>query len=370
MRIANKITLLIIFLLGGFGVNTWIGLRQMEHIRSTLAAMTNYDVVLTEAVTKIYQLQLQKSILLQQTIGIAEELGFEKLEFARNSYLRDQLKNIRRTLNEYTAEGAKASERARQAAGARQMASDDDQRSQLGDMSEGLNRLDESRRKYHASIELLLDSVEAGCFQLSLEDLENLQRQENALSKDVHELLKWVQDFSRGSLARTEHWETQAQRTLLLCLWLSVIIGIVVTVWIVRSIVRPLGRLSAAAAQIGQGDFNVRLNVTSGDELAQLAQTFTTMAGQLEEFQRRLEEQNAHLKETNAELDHFIRVVGEEIANPLTMMVGYCAYLEQHASGTLDPKSLEALQGLRRSTVRMHQIAKELLEFNKTKRCK
>lgn len=369
MKIANKITLLIIFLSCVLGGSTWFGLRQIAHIRSELSAMINYDMVLMEAVTSVHQLQLQKNILLQQLIGIAEELGFEQTTFARGSYLRDQLKNIRQGINQYLQEGAKESQRAREAAsGALRMTVSDDQRSELGGMVEGLERLEAARQAYHASLEQLLNAVEAGGFQLSLEDLENLQRQENGLSKDVQELLVWVQKFSRGSLTRSGQWEAQSQQTLVLCLWLSVLIGMILAIWIVRSIVRPLDRLSRAAVQIGKGDFNVQLDVSSHDELARLSETFNTMSRQLEEFKRRLEEQNASLKETNAELDRFIQFIGHEIANPLTMMVGYCAYLEQHAAATLDPKSQEALQGLRKSTVRMHQMVKELLEFNKAKR--
>lgn len=368
MRIANKITLLIVFLLCVMGANTWVGLSQMNHIRGAFAAMADYDVVLMESVTNVHELQLKKTVLLQQLVGIAEELGFEHLTFARSSYLHDQLKNIHAALGQHMQQGSEEITKGRSAAaGASHMASGD-QRAKLTVMLGGLHQLESALKNYYASIEKLLGSVEAGGFQLSLEDLQNMQRQENTLSKDSKDLLKQVQDFSRDSLARTGQWEKQAQKTLMLSLWLSVTIGIILTLWIVRSIVRPLDQLSRATRQIGQGDFKIRLNASSKDEVAQLAQAFNTMSAQLDEFKTRLENQNTDLKETNAELDRFIRILGEDIANPLMMMVGYCAYLEQHAAAGMDPKSQEALQGLRRSTVRMHEMVKQLLEFNKAKR--
>ena len=101
MKIANKIILLIIFLYGVLAVNTWMGLRQVGNIRNEFAAMANYDVGLMESVTAIHEIQLEKSVLFQRLISIAEELGFEHISFARTSYLKDQLKNIHEQSSRY-----------------------------------------------------------------------------------------------------------------------------------------------------------------------------------------------------------------------------------------------------------------------------
>jgi len=368
MKIANKIILLIVFLLCVLGANTWVGVRQMANIRSEFAAMADYDVVLMEAVTSIHQLQLQKNVLLQRTIGIAEELGFEKVPFARVSYLKDQLKVIQEGMDQYAQAGARETLRARRtAAQAFDVAVGEEQRGPLREAMEGLNRLESARRQYDASIAAILASVEAGGFQLSLEDLENIQRQENALSKDVEDLLKRVQAFSRDSLLRTGQWEAQAQRVLLWSLLITVIVGCLLAWWLVQSIVRPLRSLDAAARQVGTGNFKVNLSAASKDELADLARAFNAMSAQLEEFKARLEKQNRDLKSANEELDKFIHIMGHDIVDPLTMMIGYCAYVEAHANG-LDPKSLEALQGIRRASTKMHQMVKDLLQFTKSKR--
>jgi signal transduction histidine kinase len=186
----------------------------------------------------------------------------------------------------------------------------------------------------------------------------------------VERLLKDVQNFSRESLVKTGRWEAQAQHGLFLSLWVTVVGGFLLAWWIVGSIVRPLRRLNEAAVAIGQGHFQVRLSTGSGDELAKLAEAFNTMSGQLEEFKSRLEKQNHDLKTVNAELDRFIHIMGHDIANPLTVMIASCAYLEQHAGQAMDPKSLEALQGIRKASTKMHQMVKEMLEFTRSKRPK
>ena len=371
MNIANKIILLIVFLLCVLSVNTWVGLRQMVHIRAQFAAMAGHGAVLTEAVEAIHQLQLQKGILLQRLIGIAEEMGFEQVGFARAEYLRDQLKNIREGLGRYAQAGAQETWRARRAASmAAQTAGDEDQRLRLRQILEDLNRLETARRGYNALLEGMLHSIESGGFQLSLEDLENCQRRENDLAKGIEGFLKRVQNFSRDSLVKAGQWEDRAQRVLALILGMTAMLGCLLAWWIVLSIVRPLRALSSAAGQVGRGNFDVRLDASSKDEFAQLASAFNVMIRQLAGLKAQLEQQNADLKTANVELDRFIHIMGQDIANPLTVMIGYCAYLEQHHGAAMDAKSMEALQGIRRSSTRMHQMVKELLEFTKSKRIK
>ncbi|MBI4308694.1 MAG: HAMP domain-containing protein [Candidatus Omnitrophica bacterium] len=371
MSIANKITLPIVFLLCILALNTWVGLRQMSNIRMEFAAMTDHNMVLMESITDVHQLQLQKNVLLQRLIGIAEELGFEEVNFSRVSYLQDQIKSIRQGFERYAQSGAQETLRARRtAAAAVDVSCDQEQRAQLRRMMEGFNRLESTRRAYDVFITDLLKAVEAGGFQLSLEDLQYVQDQENRLSRDVGEFLRQVQSFSRSSLERTRQWEARTQEVLSVVLWMTMIAGCLLAWWIARSIVRPLKSLSAAARNVGEGDFKVRLNTSSKDELAEVAKAFNTMSLQLEEFKTRLEKQNQELKEANADLDRFIHLMGHDIVDPLMIMIGYCAYLEQHIGPSVDSKSVESLQGIRRASTKMQQMVKDLLGFTKSKRLK
>jgi HAMP domain-containing protein len=369
MRIANKIILLIVLLLCLMAASAWIGIRQMGNIRQEFSAMAHYDVTLTASVTTLHQLQLQKNILLQRLIGIAEELGYENLSFARSSYLHDQLLTIREGLKKYseggTTETLRAKDLFRQAGG---LTSQADQRASIETMLATLERLEKTRRGYDDSLMKMLTAVEAGGFKLSLEDLENIQHQEDDLTAEVEGLLKFVQDFLGSSLARTVKWEASAQRQLWGLLLTSLVLSLALAFWIVRSIVRPLQELSAAVKTIGEGNFRVQVSTASGDELARLGQAFNTMSQKLEEFKLRLEKQNADLRMANADLDHFIHVMGHDIADPLMVMLAYCVYLEGHMGQSMDSKSMESLQGIRKASTKMHAMVQDLMKFAKSKR--
>jgi signal transduction histidine kinase/CheY-like chemotaxis protein len=65
----------------------------------------------------------------------------------------------------------------------------------------------------------------------------------------------------------------------------SLIAGFIVA----RRLVRPLSELRDGAARIGQGDLNTQLNVTTGDEIEQVAQEFNRMALALADSHAHLE---------------------------------------------------------------------------------
>lgn len=76
----------------------------------------------------------------------------------------------------------------------------------------------------------------------------------------------------------------------------------VLTVAMRRVVIRPVDRLAAAAARVGQGDFEARAPVTSRDELGRLSEAFNDMTGQLAQAYRELEAKNAELERALAEV--------------------------------------------------------------------
>ena len=60
----------------------------------------------------------------------------------------------------------------------------------------------------------------------------------------------------------------------------------VVAAWLARSVVRPIGALTASVDAIRRGDFDHRIEHTSDDELGRLAAGFNRMAETLAEYRR------------------------------------------------------------------------------------
>jgi methyl-accepting chemotaxis protein len=69
--------------------------------------------------------------------------------------------------------------------------------------------------------------------------------------------------------------------TTLLVIAISLLIGIVMIYFIIRSISKPLLKLTEASARIGRGDLSDRIHIRSKDELGQLALAFNVMTDSL-----------------------------------------------------------------------------------------
>jgi signal transduction histidine kinase len=92
------------------------------------------------------------------------------------------------------------------------------------------------------------------------------------------------------------------------------------SVFVTGRIVGPLRRMATASRRIADGHYAERVPVSSRDELGELAQTFNTMAGALEDTERRRRE--------------LIGDVAHELRTPIATLEGY---LEGLLDGIVEP---------------------------------
>lgn len=86
-------------------------------------------------------------------------------------------------------------------------------------------------------------------------------------------------------------------RTILLIGSLALLVALILAIGLARTITQPVLALQQGAARFGQGDLQVRLPVTTGDELSQLAQEFNLMATVLAEKESQLRRHTEELEE-------------------------------------------------------------------------
>ena len=138
-------------------------------------------------------------------------------------------------------------------------------------------------------------------------------------------------------------------------LTLFIVFGIVVSVMMSGIISKPLERLSKAAKEIREGNFNVKINKTNFTEINDLINSYNEMGSQLNELYTSLEqkvqertvalkEANHKLQETQAMMVHSekMRSLGElvagiahEINNPINFIHGNIMILQNYANDLL-----------------------------------
>ena len=148
----------------------------------------------------------------------------------------------------------------------------------------------------------------------------------STLGRDFRLLGQW--DFSLAPshhlstylLWTTQSWNTAVQTfstVLLVGFFLStLLVGIVLTWLVGRSVFRPLRRLQDAASRISGGDLSPQSPYQKKDELAPLFRAFETMRGRLEE--------NRHLRERyEADRRDMIAHIAHDLKTPVTAINGY-----------------------------------------------
>lgn len=176
--------------------------------------------------------------------------------------------------------------------------------------------------------------------------------------------------------------ESALVRTALL-LVAFLFLAIATSVLLARRMVRPIKSMQLAAARIGEGALDHRLEVTRRDELGMLADEFNRMAGQLQESYAGLEEKVAErthaLATALAELDEksrqlqtvsrhkseFLATMSHELRTPLHAIIGFSEILHEQMFGTLNEQQLDYLDDVLEASRHLLFLINDILDIAK-----
>jgi signal transduction histidine kinase len=144
-----------------------------------------------------------------------------------------------------------------------------------------------------------------------------------------------------------------------------VIVATALTMMIARRLSRPIEQLSRAADTVGQGNFDVQVDVSTHDEVAQLARSFNTMAGNLRERDARLRETNVQLvqSEKMAAVGQLSAGLAHEVKNPLAGILGFAQLTRRSLDNP--EKISKNLDVIERETRRCTDIISNLMHFSR-----
>jgi two-component system, NtrC family, sensor kinase len=176
---------------------------------------------------------------------------------------------------------------------------------------------------------------------------------------------------------RAKIWRT----ALLLAAFLAA--GIALSVLLARRLVRPITQMRTAAARIGAGAYDERIELRRRDELGGLADELNTMATSLQasvqSLEQKVEERTRELQRALAELSrkgrqlevasehksHFLANMSHELRTPLNAIIGFSQVLRQRLFGPINEKQEEYLDDILSSGNHLLSLINDVLDLSK-----
>ncbi len=164
------------------------------------------------------------------------------------------------------------------------------------------------------------------------------------------------------SLSLSENLTTETS-LLLQTITFSIIVLIAVDAGVIgyfvsKSISKPIRKLYKATKKLEEGDYNVKVDINTGDEIQKLAKAFnnTTMA------LSRLEQER---KELDTAKTDFLSITSHELRSPMTPMKAQLQMLSEGYFGKLKKKQKESIEIITRNADRLDRIIVDFLEISR-----
>ena len=161
------------------------------------------------------------------------------------------------------------------------------------------------------------------------------------------------------------------------------LLAIATGVLLARRLVRPIESIQTAAAKIGSGALDQRIEVASNDELGALAEEFNRMAARLQEsyssLEQKVEERTRELETALRELDEksreleaasehksaFLANMSHELRTPLNAILGFSQVLREQMAGEINAKQAEYLDDVLSSGNHLLALINDVLDLSK-----
>lgn len=147
---------------------------------------------------------------------------------------------------------------------------------------------------------------------------------------------------------------------------LGLIAAIAASVLLARRMVRPIREIETRARQIGEGRFDHRIALSTGDELEALANQFNLMAGRVQDTyamqETRIAERTRELALANEAKTRFLAAASHDLRQPIHALALFVGQLRSvHLPN--DAKTL--LEKIERSVEALNELLEALLDLSK-----
>jgi len=192
----------------------------------------------------------------------------------------------------------------------------------------------------------------------------------------------FAQGMAAEFLSSAKETTDQSIKTMYLLLFFLVLAMTLFTVYLTRSITRPVEALRAATVKIGKGKFDTQLDIKAGGELGELAISVREMTDNLSKVTASRDELNKEIVERRkiekareklmddledkaAEMERFVYTVSHDLKSPLITIQGFLGLLEKDALGGETKRMQSDIGQIQKAARQMQELLADLLEISR-----
>lgn len=165
---------------------------------------------------------------------------------------------------------------------------------------------------------------------------------------------------------------TRTVETVLGIIFGGMLVAILISFLIIRSILIPIKKLSFATKNISNGSLSSRVKVKTRDEVGNFAKSFNKMADQLDKHEQRIRQKQSELKTINKELQKINRnymemlgFVSHELKNPLASAIMSLYTVKDGYLGEINEAQKKGLASVAKSLDYFHDMIKNYLDLSR-----
>jgi two-component system sensor histidine kinase GlrK len=214
-----------------------------------------------------------------------------------------------------------------------------------------LDDINQAYQRYQGLFDKEVDSLKAG--KRYPQEWYTLEKENStaAIMEGLRELRTYIENSTYAKLKNLEQADIAARKVVLAVTALSVIFGIVLSVFITRGITKPLSIMRKKTREIARGNYESDLNLTSPPEIGELVQDFNFMCNKLKEMDR--------LK------SDFFSLMSHELRTPLTSIKEGTNLLLEGVGGDTNEKQKRLLRIITAESNRLLELINSILDLSK-----
>ena len=148
------------------------------------------------------------------------------------------------------------------------------------------------------------------------------------------------------------------QTTAMILIFVIAIDAAIIGFFVSRSITKPITFLHKATQEIEKGNFSIRTDIKTNDEIEKLSLAFNKTTEALS----KMDEERKQLDKAKTE---FLSITSHELRTPITPMRAQLQMLMQEYFGKLTKKQKESIEVIMRNTERLDRIIEDFLEISR-----